>query len=72
MNFLDLSIEGYDESTQIPACSLDEFWNTEKLSNSNIVYVEFKKTKSKYYDDILTKLKHYLIIRKIMDLILLL
>lgn len=43
MNFLDLSIEGYDESTQIPACSLDEFWNTEKLSNSNIVYVEFKK-----------------------------
>lgn len=57
MNFLDLSIEGYDESTQIPACSLDEFWNTEKLSNSNIVYVEFKKTKSKYYDDIIDKAK---------------
>lgn len=43
MNFLDLSIEGYDESTQIPERSLDGFWNTEKLSNSNIVYVEFKK-----------------------------
>ncbi|WP_270541650.1 hypothetical protein [Coprococcus sp. AF102-57] len=57
MNFLDLSIEGYDESTQIPERSLDGFWNTEKLSNSNIVYVEFKKTKSKYYDDIIDKAK---------------
>ena len=57
MNFLELSIEGYNEHTQIPDCISDKFWNTENLSNNNIVYVEFKKTKSKYYDDIIGKAK---------------
>ena len=57
MNFLELSIEGYNEHTQIPDCISDKFGNTENLSNNNIVYVEFKKTKSKYYDDIIGKAK---------------
>ena len=57
MNFLELSIEGYNEPTQIPDCISDKFWNTENLLNNNIVYVEFKKTKSKYYDDIIGKAK---------------